>query len=610
MAVTVRRERPDQRRHHRVTAPLLVTAGEYCLRAADWSLGGLRLDNYPGPIPESGTTLDLKLSLPFQGFDVSMAVTGEVVRSDPENRMFAVKFTKLGERERELMRHFIEELVRGSMSDIADTIQRIDVPVTPVSTAPDVNPKDAVPIGRWPIKTVFYSTLYLLLGLFVFSYVGMMAYTNFFRLEVETAVIAAPLVTVTAANDGHIQWTGYKPGDLVTAGSTVLQVADNTLEQNIDLVELDVRDRKAKLESLRAQLAETMKQLQDLSTVEQKQIEQAKLKLDGLRAVAAAADAQFKRTQGLYAKGYATKVELEQAESAAVTADTAADGQSAELSNQSTLAGTQIGERFFTGNQILGNRALLEAEIRMQEEEVRIGERHKELLIKQRERLAVVAPFDAMIVDLPRVDGASINRGDLIAVLEQPRSRIVTAYLLQTEVSHVGVGDEAVVYVPAFDTSLRARVASIDRTKGFADDMNARTTWRGQIDRSAQVTLEFIDPKAAQEPRTFRSGTPVSVIFQSRSTNEVVNQVISAFNVLPHWGGQGTTALDTYAFRQSSPSKAGSELPAYAAPLRALRPSIETAPEQPTSSMTLRPAETNGPPELGDAPTPIKLRGP
>ena len=93
------------------------------LRAADWSLGGLRLEGFGGAVPAPGDFVDLKLSMPFQGFDVAFAAKGQVVRNGAEKGMFALRFTELGEREQELMRHFIEELVRGSMSDVADTIQ-------------------------------------------------------------------------------------------------------------------------------------------------------------------------------------------------------------------------------------------------------------------------------------------------------------------------------------------------------------------------------------------------------------------------------------------------------------------------------------------------------
>ena len=140
MVVKVRRERPDQRRHHRLTAPLYVTIGPHTLRAADWSLGGLRLEGYPDRIPELGEAVEMNIALPYQSFAISFEARGEIVRRDPRTGMFALKFTELGERELRILEHFVEELVRGSMTDIEDTIQRIDVPVTPVSTKPESTP--------------------------------------------------------------------------------------------------------------------------------------------------------------------------------------------------------------------------------------------------------------------------------------------------------------------------------------------------------------------------------------------------------------------------------------------------------------------------------------
>ena len=576
MSVKVRRERPDQRRHHRVTAPLLVTALGHTLRAADWSLGGLRLEDFPDPVPAPGTDLQLKLALPFQGFDVGFDAKGEVVRNDPATGMFALKFTELGEREMEVMRHFIEELVRGSMSDIGDTIQRIDLPVTPVSTAPDVNPKTAVPVSRWPIKTIFYSGLYAVLGLFVFSYIAMMGYTNVFRLEVDTAVISAPLVTVQAPNDGHVMWTQYKPGDVVKAGSVVLQVADNQLERDIDLADLDIRERTAKQDASRRLMQEAMNQLEDLSTVAQANIEQAKIKLESLQASASAADAQYKRILALFKKGYATRSELDLAGRDAVTSANLAKGQAADIASQGTLASRANGDRYFTGNQFLGERAKLEAEIRLQDEEIKIAGQRKQMLMEHRLRLAVIAPFDGLVMELPRIDHASVNRGDVIAVLEQPRSRVITAYLTQDEVLHVGIGDEATVYVPAFDTTLKAKVTGIDRTSGFADEMHARFNFRNTRDRSAVVTLQFLTKAVASQPKTFRSGTPVVVIFKSRSTSEIVSQIESAFNLLPAFGGSAGTPVEAQSFPQQLPAKtpATAKLPdiVHAAPL-GLRPS-------------------------------------
>jgi multidrug resistance efflux pump len=532
MSVKVVRERPDQRRHHRVTAPLFVTLGTHTVRAADWSLGGLRVEAYPGPSPAVGDSVDLRLTLPFQGFDVACAAIGEIVRIDPSRGMFALKFTQLGQREEQLMRHFLEELVRGSMVDVADTIQRIDVPITPVSTAPDASPKDQVPVGRWPLKTILYSAFYLTLGLFVFGYTAVMMWSNVFRMEVQTAVITAPLVTVQAPGDGRVLWTNYKPGDAVPAGAVVLQVADNELERAIDLAEVEIREKSARRDFLRRQYTEALSELGDLATVERKNIEQDSLQLDTLKAAAELAEHQQVSVQQLFKKGYATRIQVDQARQKAIQAVNDRDRQQVEVDARAKLAGHGVGQRFFNGSGFVGDRAKLEAEIKLAQEESEIAEAKRDALLAHRVRLAVVAPYDGVIMELPRVDHAPINRGDIIAILEQPAARQVTAYLTQDEVLRVGLGDKALVYVPSFDDMVEAKITEIDRTSGFVEQMAGRYGWRGSMDRSAKVTLAFAESRTNEPTKTIRSGTPAIVLFESRSTNDVVAQVRYRFGQL------------------------------------------------------------------------------
>ena len=184
----------------------------------------------------------------------------------------------------------------------------------------------------------------------------------------------------------------------------------------------------------------------------------------------------------------------------------------------------------------------------------------------------------------------------MIAVLEQPRSRVITAYLTQDEVLHVGIGDEATVYVPAFDTTLKAKVTGIDRTSGFADEMHAKFNFRNTRDRSAVVTLHFLTKVVASQPKTFRSGTPVVVIFKARSTSEIVSQIESAFNLLPAFSGSAGAPVEAQSFPQQLPAKtlAPAKLPAIvpAAPL-GLRPSMDQAAD--AGPQTLRPSLTDAP---------------
>ena len=243
MSVKVKRERPDQRRHHRVNAPLFVEIEGERYRVSDWSLGGLRIQGFKTTLPPRGDTLKLQITLPFQGFDVSFTAACEVVRADADHQMVAVKFVDLAERESELMQHFIEDIVRGAMSDVNDTIQRIDVPVTPASIKPDPSPVEEVPVRRLPVKTILMSTAYLLGGIAVFSFAATLVFSNFFNLEVRSAVISAPLEQVKAQADGRVRWAQHQPGDPVVEGDIVLRLYDNKTEREIDLARLAMKER-------------------------------------------------------------------------------------------------------------------------------------------------------------------------------------------------------------------------------------------------------------------------------------------------------------------------------------------------------------------------------
>lgn len=535
MSVKVKRERADQRRHHRVTAPIFVDVGGHRMRAADWSLGGLRIEAYPGELPAPGSEVALQLTLPFQGFDVSFDAKLECVRNDAASGMFAGRFTVLGERERELMSHFIEELIRGSMVNVEDTIQRIDVPVTPASLQPDASPVAQMPVRRWPVKTVMMSAVYVVLGLVVFGYTGLLGYTNFYRMEVQTAVISAPVDTVAAPVDGRVGWTAVKPGDPVKTGDVILNVVDNQLEREIELAEIAIREQKAKLLFAKQRHADELERIKGFAGVEMKNLEQTRLDLEGLEAQVRAAQAQHGRLKFLHSKGFTTDTLLENAEKQYISLKQQLESKRVELNARVELAGENLGKRFYSGTNLIGDVGQTEAQVRLAEHEVNLTQQKHAALIHHRERLAVKAPFDGNILELPRVDKGSMRRGDIIAILEQRRNRQVTAYLNQDEVLKIGLGDDATVFVPALGETFKGRVAKIDRTTGFVQEQEQRHTpgynWRGPTDRSAKVTISFEEPAKVADADRYRSGLPVIVIFPQRSTNSLLTSIKQKFQM-------------------------------------------------------------------------------
>lgn len=528
MAVKIKRERPDQRRHHRVTAPLFVRVDGHSLRAADWSLGGLRLEDYPGELPSAGAEQQFHITLPFQGFDVSFDVKAEVVRTNAETKMFAVRFTEIGERERELMQHFIEELVRGSMSEVEDTIQRIDVPVTPAKLEPDVKQLPAnLPVRRWPVKTAIMTGIYGLAGFVIFGYAALLGYSNFYRMEIQTAVISAPVETVRAQVDGQVIWANVKPGDTIKAGDVVINVVNDQVERDIELAEIAVKERKAQLAYLKRLHADELEKVRGFATVEMKNVRQGKVEIEGLQEQLKLAEQQFGRLKVLADKGFATESKLDEARKQVISLKAQIESRRIDLGSRVDLADLNFGKRLYTGNDIVGKAAEIEAQVRLAELEISLAEEKTKTFERQRQRTAVTAPFDGTLLELPKVDKGNVRRGDTIAIIEERKSRRVTAFLNQDEILKVGLGDEATVFIPALGETVKGRVTEIDRTSGFIREQNEPQNpgygWRGPTDRSARITIDFEDPQQVADQDRYRSGLPAVVVFEQRSTNSLIS---------------------------------------------------------------------------------------
>lgn len=536
MSVKVIRERSDQRRHHRVTAPLFVEFDGHRVKATDWSLGGLRIDAFPGTLPDVGASVTLGISIPFQGFDVNFKCQAEVVRRLQDSKTFAVRYTEIGDRELGLMEHFIDELIRGSMVDVRETIQRIDVPVTPASTKPDPNPLAKVPISRWPTRTIAYAALYLTIGLFVFGYAAVIAYTNFVRMEVDSAVIASPIESVRSQVNGRISYGKYRPGDQVPKGALLLSVVDNDLERQIDLATIDIKDKTAQLAASERQLLEELARVDAFSKVESKNLDQLTLEIQSLDAQAKAATALHRRLDHLFKQGLTTATQVENAEKQMIAAQKLAQAKSVELQTRQSLATYNAGSRLYNGQGFMGERAKVEAQAMLARDHVGIAERKLQALLDHRDRLAVYAPYAGMLQELPRPDGSMVRLGDVIAVVENPRSREIWAFLRQDEVLSVGLGDEVKIYLPGLSELRQARVLRIDRTIGFVNEMNATYVWRAPRDRSAKVILEFIDKGTRPENDSYRTGMPAVAIFSTRPTNYLIGDMMHRFRMV--FGGR------------------------------------------------------------------------
>ena len=260
-----------------------------------------------------------------------------------------------------------------------------------------------------------------------------------------------------------------------------------------------------------------------------------RIELDALQSQLRSAEDDYRRFKSLAAKGYATESRVNDLERQMIAVRKELDIRRVELASRVELAEQNLGKRLYSGNQTIGSAditgkgAELEAEVRLAEFEIQLAQQRHISWLNQRDRASVRAPFDGVILELPKLDNGHVRKGDVIAIVEQRKQRHVTAFLTQDEVLKVGVGDEVLLYVPAVDETVKGRVTVIDRTTGFIREQgearNPGYAWRGPTDRSAKITIEFAEPAKVADADRFRSGLPVVAVFEQRSTNSLLSSI-------------------------------------------------------------------------------------
>lgn len=521
------RERPDHRRYHQVTAPMRVQMpnGETKM-ASNWSLGGLRLDGLTGPLPNVSDTLQLILELPFQGFDISFEVNARVESVSADTGTTGLEFEELSERAHDLMNHFIDDLVRGQMATVEDTICRIDVPVTPISTQPDAVPGEQVSVGRWPVKTVLMSAFYLVLGTLVFGYLGILTYSKTMRLEVRTAVISAPLATLKMPLDGILRPIRFAPGTQLKRGERIALIENPKLLAQIEdkQIELDAAERAQLRAQERYRIEAARMKLYQIINRTDRQIAEAKV--TALQEALVATDATYARLSGLKDKGLVTASKLGVAVKERAHAE--ARLREAELELERTTAMDNVSDRrYFNHKEFVADLDMLALDIEEASSLVNTAASRLSSLQKLNDSMAILSPYDGRIVSVQQAANTTILRNEPLLTIEEKTIPTVTAFVNQEQVLEVGLDDVAKVYLPSIGQHIDATVTAIDRNSTFINSDRSHYSWKDGKEKSAAISLHLHTSSAQADQ--ISAGLPAVVIFPTRQINDIYHLIGGLF---------------------------------------------------------------------------------
>jgi len=528
----INREKPCQRRHHRLQAPLHISVNGYApLPAYDWSLSGLRVCGYQGKSLNIHDEITLLITLPFQGFQISFDVTGTVVRTNKEAQSLSIEFNDLSERSFDLMNHFVDDLIRGKMASIDDTICRIDVPVTPISTSPTPNPTNQLPMRRLPIKTITISCFYLLLGIFVFGYLALIFYSNIIALEVPTSVVSTRIQTLTMPVDGILKPINFSLGAQYNKGDTIFSVENISLKNKINASKIKVSTSKIKLNEAKEQFrieSERMKLYQIVNNTDLKII-QAQLQAKNTELVFV--DKNFLRLKKLKQSNSVSDKQLDDAKQ--IQNKIAFQVKELVAKLVQVTAMNSVSERRHYNNKVFATDLdMMALKLQSLYSAVQLEQQQLTLLKEAQAEQVVRAPYNGKITTLFHVKNSNIPRNEAVLTFEEVDRSLVSAFLNQQEVMQIGLHDVASVFIPALGYEIDAVITHIDRTSGYKDQKNIRYEWRDKKDKTALVSLELLIPKDASQYIT--AGLPAVVIFKRRTSNNILAKYFVSKEKLPH----------------------------------------------------------------------------
>lgn len=381
------------------------------------------------------------------------------------------------------------------------------------------------------VRRMTMGLLWTIAGSAAIVYGGALVYANVVRLEVDAAVIAGAVEPIRAPSDGVMLGVGIKPGSTVANGSRLAKIHDPEVERQVSLAGVQLERARHALRQNEAELASEKAKRDDTLVITQAELKAVQAEIASLEEQLVTAKARVERFGGLFAQGFTARQKLEDhTNQHAILSAQLTRARIVEEQRRTLVASAQAG-RFFDGNRITGRLAELEAAVQRARAEIEVATEELRVWQERRATAVVTATGDGRIMRVLHGEGSAVRAGDTVAVYERNGERTINAFLTQSEVLRVSVGDAASVYIPALRVRLAAHVVAIDRTAGFIDDVESRYTWReardsgvrqGDLDRTARAVLRLDNDQAEQLRRELEPGTPAVVSFQRRSLDTVL----------------------------------------------------------------------------------------
>lgn len=394
----------------------------------------------------------------------------------------------------------------------------------------------AVPFSR-KLRTALMASVWIGVGGFTISYAVTLAYVNWMRIEIDSAMVSGNIEPVNAPFDGAIASMLVKPGDRLREGARFMLLEDPEVEKLVKMASVKVERAREDLKLRQAELSSEKEKRDEYIAISRNKMEKIVSDIEALEKLERVARERFDRLTDLFKKGIVIRPRLEEASDKLAEVTTQLNkARINQKEREEQFKGVMAGH-FFDGNQVIGRLKEAEAAVMRAEAEIDLALEELQVIQQRRQVNRITASHETRVLKVLRQEGAAVKRGDTMLVVERTDERVIHAFLRQDEVSRIAIGDEATVFVPALRARVAARVTHVDRNAAFLDDVDARYSWKiardggpkaTDKDRTARVTLRFEVTDREAVDSKLEIGMPTVVSFRRRS----VNTVFSSFTNL------------------------------------------------------------------------------
>ncbi len=411
------RELNFPRKAHRVDIPLLVQIDGQVYQAADWSMTGVGIKGYPEQ-PEIGTRIKARLILPLADVALQMEVT-LIVRNRRET-ITGCEFENLSNRNRRVLRHFVELALEGRTDIIEDLVADLSAPdiESPLETALALSEEEEISLlAKFRSRASFA----LILGVLFASFLVFTLWYNHVFLYKTVGVVQKDMIEVSSGESGLIGAILHRAGDRIGPGDILFEMSSSSLDEQIAAVrqnlaavqqELATLPGPAESSRLTTALADELKRQENLYRNARELYNQGIISIK-----------DFEFVQGNWSRArinYFRQVEIEQ-----------------ERAREQKI-----------------RQEALRAEIHARQQELA-------LLRARQERQRIRSPGEGTVYSVGRQPGEFVSAGEVVMVVARDTSPSVLFKMPSSQVARIGIGTPVHVYSYATDQTYRGRVASI-----------------------------------------------------------------------------------------------------------------------------------------------------